>query len=91
MSPPARLFHSLLSLSVGPAAAGAPERGRVCLPNISPREQRKRLAGGVVSLVISLTILATLVARGAKRWWRLPLVFLFWGAGSGFFQWRDKT
>jgi fatty acid desaturase len=65
--------------------------GRVSVPNISPREQRKRLAGGGVSFVAGLAILAALVARGANRWWRLPLFLLFWGAGSGFFQARDKT
>ncbi len=62
-----------------------------CIPNISLRERRRRLAGGIVSFVVSLAILATLVARGANRWWRLPLFLLFWGAASGFFQWRDKT
>jgi hypothetical protein len=31
------------------------------------------------------------VATGVSRWWRLPLSFLFMGAASGFFQWRDKT
>ena len=62
-----------------------------CIPNISLRERRRRLAGGIVSFVVSLAILATLMARGANRWWRLPLFLLFWGAASGFFQWRDKT
>ena len=63
----------------------------VCIPNISPRERRRRLAGGIVSFVVSLAILAALVARGANRWWRLPLALLFWSAAGGFFQWRDKT
>ena len=62
-----------------------------CIPNISLRERRRRLAGGIVSFVVSLAILAALVARGANRWWRLPLFLLFWGAAVGFFQWRDKT
>ena len=62
-----------------------------CIPNISLRERRRRLAGGIVSFVVSLAILAALMARGANRWWRLPLFLLFWGAASGFFQWRDKT
>ncbi len=87
----ARLFHSLLSLSADLSAAGEPEIGMVCIPNISPREQRRRLAGGVISLVIGLGVLAALVVRGVNRWWRLPLFLLFWAAGSGFFQWRDKT
>jgi len=35
--------------------------------------------------------LAALIATGADRGWRLTLLLLFWGAASGFFQWRDKT
>ena len=63
----------------------------VCVPNISTRERRKRLAGGVMVFVISLAVLAALIATGADRGWRLTLLLLFWGAASGFFQWRDKT
>lgn len=63
----------------------------VCIPNISRREQRKRLAGGAVQSVISLIVLTALIARGVNRWWRLPLFLGFWGAAAGFFQWRDKT
>ncbi|MGH2398007.1 MAG: hypothetical protein ACRDFW_13750 [bacterium] len=65
--------------------------GEVCLANISPRERRKRLIGGVIQFVITIAILAALIATDADRLWRLPLLFLFWGATSGFFQWRDKT
>ncbi len=63
----------------------------VCIPNISTPERRKRLISGGVMLLISLVILAALMAFGASRWWRLVLLPLFAGAGSGFFQWRDKT
>jgi hypothetical protein len=62
-----------------------------CIPNISLRERRKRLIGGVIPLVIALAILAWLMAIGANRFWRLPLVLLYMAAASGFFQWRDKT
>jgi hypothetical protein len=80
----------MLSLTTGQPASGS-ETGMVCIPNISPREQRKRLAGGVSLFTISLVVLTVLVARGANRWWRLPLFLFFWGAATGFFQWRDKT
>ncbi len=73
-----------------PAASGL-DGGAVCIPNISPREQRKRLVFGVAQFVISLTVLTALLARGTNRWWRLPLGLLFWGAAAGVFQWRDKT
>ena len=71
---------------------GGPQiSGDTCIPNISEIERRKRLASGVVVFLISLVILAALVAFGVSRWWRLALLPLFMGAASGFFQWRDKT
>jgi hypothetical protein len=63
----------------------------VCIANISPRERRRRLTSGVVMFVVSVAILLALLATGVDRWWRLPLLLLFWGAATGFFQWRDKT
>ncbi len=65
--------------------------GEVCIPNISVSERHKRLVGGVIGFFISLILLATLIAIGADRWWRLVLFPFFWGAAVGFFQWRDKT
>lgn len=62
-----------------------------CIPNISTAERRKRLASGLVFFAISLAVLALLLVTGVGRLWRLPLLFLFWGAASGFFQWREKT
>jgi predicted CDP-diglyceride synthetase/phosphatidate cytidylyltransferase len=68
-----------------------PNQGERCIANISPRERLKRLIGGVIPFVIALAILAWLISINANRLWRLPLFILFTGAGSGFFQWRDKT
>jgi hypothetical protein len=68
-----------------------PESGEVCIPNISTAERRKRLTFGLVTFAISLAVLAVLIATGANRLWRLPLLLLFWGAATGYFQWRDKT
>jgi hypothetical protein len=65
--------------------------GEVCIPNISIRERRKRLAGGAIAFLIALGVLAIFLASGASVWWRLVLFPLFFGAASGFFQWRDKT
>ena len=62
-----------------------------CTPNISPAERRKRLLGGLMSLLISLAILAALMLTGASRWWRLALYPVFASATVGFFQWRDKA
>lgn len=76
---------------VGQTPAGGSGADEICIPNISTRERRKRLAGGAIQLVISLGIFALLVALGADRWWRLILLPMFWGAAVGFFQWREKT
>lgn len=71
--------------------AGQTPTGEICIANINLEERRKRLAGGVIAFVISLAVLAALMATGTSRWWRLALFPLFWGATVGFFQWRDKT
>ena len=65
--------------------------GAVCTPNINTAERRKRLAFGLIELLVSLAILAVLLAFGVNRWWRLALLPFFAGAASGFFQWRDHT
>lgn len=67
------------------------DTGAECIPNIGPRERRKRLAFGVAAFVVSLAVLALLMAVEAGRWWRLVLFPLFWSAALGFFQSRDKT
>src|SRR5689334_22146475 len=68
-----------------------PEMGKVCIPNISSAERRKRLNFGLTMFAISLVILALLVITGVDRLWRLPLALLFMAAASGYFQWHDKT
>ena len=65
--------------------------GDACIANISTPERRIRLRFGIIMFVLSLIILAILVATGADRLWRLPLFLLFGAAASGFFQWKDKT
>lgn len=66
-------------------------QAQICIANISPRERRRRLVGGLLGFVISLTILAILLVAGEPRWWRVALVVTFWGAAVGYFQWRDRT
>jgi len=63
----------------------------VCIANISSSERLRRLIGGVIPFVIALAILAWMISTDVNRLWRLPLFILFMGAGTGFFQWRDKT
>jgi hypothetical protein len=63
----------------------------LCIPNISKKERQKRLMGGVISLALSLVVLAGLLAAGVNFWWRLLHFPLFASAASGYFQWREKT
>ncbi len=65
--------------------------GDVCIPNISPKERRRRLISGLVALLLGLAVMAIMLAAGINHWWRLGLFPLFSAAASGFFQWRDKT
>lgn len=69
----------------------AMDSGEICIPNINAKERRKRLMGGVVAFVVALLALALLLWLDVSVWWRLLLFPLFFGATSGFFQWRDKT
>jgi hypothetical protein len=67
------------------------EIGAVCIPNISTKERRKRLAGGAIQLAIALAVLAVLMLFGVSSWWRGLLFPLFFAAAEGFFQWKDHT
>jgi hypothetical protein len=67
------------------------EVGEVCIPNISPAERQKRLSFGIRQFITTLVILAVMIVLGLNHFWRLPLLFLFWAAGTGFFQAFDKT
>jgi hypothetical protein len=67
------------------------EVGKECIANISPRERQKRLRFGIGQFVTTLVILGILLALDVNPFWRLPLLFMFWGAAVGYFQARDKT
>jgi hypothetical protein len=59
--------------------------------NIGAGGRRRRLIFGIVALGVGAVIAALLVAVGAPRVWRLPLIFVFYVAALGIFQARDKT
>jgi hypothetical protein len=67
------------------------EGGEVCIANIDSAGRRRRLTFGIVQFVLAIVVLAVLMAVGADRLWRLPLFFIFMAAGTGYFQWHDKT
>jgi hypothetical protein len=74
-----------------PSSQQDEEIGEGCIANISPRERQKRLRFGIIQFLISLVVLGALIAFGADRLWRLPLLFMFWASAIGYFQARDKT
>ena len=61
------------------------------IANIGAGERRKRLFVGIGAFSIGVVIAILLIAVDAPLGWRLPLIFLFYVAGLGFFQSRDKT
>jgi hypothetical protein len=63
----------------------------ICIPNIGPKERRRRLSGGLMALALAVVIGGVLFAVGAGRWWRLALFPLFYAGMAGVFQWREKT
>jgi len=67
------------------------EDGEVCIANISPLERQKRLRYGIKQFVTTLVILCIMLVFGINHFWRLPLLFLFWAAATGYFQAKDKT
>ena len=67
------------------------DAGEVCITNISPAERQKRLRFGIQQLTVTLVILAVLILLHVNPLWRLPLLFMFWAAATGYFQARDKT
>lgn len=67
------------------------EPADVCMPNISPKERRKRMQFGILQTVFGLVIFTAILLLGADKAWRLPLFFMFAAAASSIFQALDKT
>jgi hypothetical protein len=63
----------------------------VCIPNIGPKERRKRLTGGIVALVVGGVLALVLILSGQVVWTRLLLFLPFYGGFVGVFQAREKT
>lgn len=62
-----------------------------CVPNISPKERKKRMNFGILQLVITFGIFAAMLAFGADKLWRLPLFAMFSAGAVSIFQALDKT
>ena len=57
--------------------------------NLGPKERRKRLMMGVVALALGFS--TVLAVRPISGGWRLVVFALFWIAGLGLFQAKEKT
>ena len=62
-----------------------------CIPNIGPREQRRRLVVGIAMCAVAIIVAGGLVLAGAPRAWRLFVLFPAWVGSIGLFQAREKT
>ena len=67
------------------------ERVEVCIPNISPKERRKRVQFATRYFLFTLVVLGTLLAFDVNPLWRLPLFFMFSAAATSYIQALDKT
>jgi hypothetical protein len=68
-----------------------PGEGAVCIPNISPKERRKRLRFAILQFAVSIVLLGALLVFDVNPLWRLSLFFIFSAAATSYFQARDKT
>jgi hypothetical protein len=62
-----------------------------CFVNIGPKERQKRLMGGLISGTIGVAVFVIVQALTLPWWANLATLPFFFFAGTGFFQWRDKT
>jgi hypothetical protein len=63
----------------------------VCIPNIGPRERRRRLIGGIALLVVATAVGVSLIWFNAPRPWRLLVFLPTWAGALGVFQVTAKT
>ena len=65
--------------------------GEVCIPNISPKERKKRVQFAIRYFLFTLVLLGMLIAFDVNPLWRLPLFFMFSTATTSYIQALDKT
>jgi hypothetical protein len=63
----------------------------ICIPNIGPRERRRRLMVGIAMFVIAGLVAVLLIATGTPRAGRLFVLFPAWVGSIGVFQAKEKT
>jgi hypothetical protein len=77
--------------NIPPASQPEEDSGGVCIPNISPKERKKRVRFAIQYFIFTLVVLAVLMAFDVNPLWRLPLFFMFSAAATSYIQALDKT
>jgi len=77
--------------NLNPSPQDDEDVGDVCIPNISPKERKKRERFAVQYFLFTLVVLGALVILEVNPFWRLPLFFMFSAATVSYFQSLDKT
>jgi hypothetical protein len=67
------------------------EEGTACIPNIGPRQRRRRVRFGVRLFSAGVVLFAALWFADVERVWRLATLLPFWLGALGVFQARAKT
>ncbi len=62
-----------------------------CIPNIGPRERRRRLIGGVALLLVAAGSGLALIWFDAPRPWRLVVFLPAWAGALGVYQVTART
>jgi hypothetical protein len=65
--------------------------GTVRIPNIGPRERRRRLFVGIAMFALVVLVAAGLMLADAPRAWRLLVLVPAWVGSIGVFQAKEKT
>lgn len=88
---PAKDVAYLAGSNLNPSSQEDQEVGEVCIPNISPKERKKRAQFAMSFFLFTLLILVGLLALDVNPLWRLPLFFMFSAATTSYIQSLDKT
>lgn len=63
----------------------------ICIPNIGPRERRRRLTIGLMLLAVTLLVAAGQLASGTPWIWRAPVFLPLWMATVTLMQVSAQT
>jgi len=70
---------------------GASSASQVCIANIGPQQQRKRLTFGLVMFAVGIAVAALMIFARIDLGWRIGLFLPFYMGAVGYFQARAKT